>query len=162
MRAAGAGGFTLVEVLVSVGITGVVAAAVFLLLDSGIAAHERGSELSADLAGLSETATLLRADVSRSSEIDYAGLDSLHLSLPGGTEIRWAVRDFGSERRLYRSIDDGSGWTESPMRPLAVLQAGHGVTPGVDFMEMAKGRLEAVVHSHGDFYRVSGAQWRDP
>lgn len=155
-------GFTLVEVLISIGVTGVVAAAVFLLLDSGISAHDRGAEMSSDLGGVSEAATLLRADLARSATIDHAGPDSLQLTLPSGTGIRWVVRDGGDERWLYRSVDEGGGWSESPMRPVAVLESDHGLSAGIDFVDLPDGRLEAIVHSHGDRYRITGARWSQP
>jgi len=155
-------GFTLVEVLVAIGLSAIVATGVFQLVSTGIAAHDRGQQLSMDLVGSSESVRLLQADVSRATSIDYASADSLHLTLSSGSQISYGMRPTPTGGALYRSVNDGSGWVESPLRPLTVLEDRESSFASVNFTDLGGGRLRSDFVSHGDLYRFEVAQWRQP
>jgi prepilin-type N-terminal cleavage/methylation domain-containing protein len=162
MMAQRADGFTLVEVLVAIGLSTIVAAGVFLLVSTGIDAHDRGHELSMDVASTSETAALLRADLARATSITFAGPDSLELALPSGADVSYALRSTPRGMELYRSVDLGSGWVESPLRPLATLADRASTLASATFIDLGSGRVRSTFVSHGDSYVLESSLWRQP
>ncbi len=162
MRVRQNSGFSLVEVLIAISLTGIVGAAVFFLLDVGLKAHDSARELSMDVVGASETATRLRADLARSSSVAYAGPDSLELALPNGDAVAYASRLGSVGVELYRSIRSGGQWKENPMRPLALLSDGHGESGRIDFEAVGSQRVRARIWTNGRPFVVEGSLWRTP
>jgi prepilin-type N-terminal cleavage/methylation domain-containing protein len=155
-------GFTLIEVIVATAMAALVASAVFVLLDSGLRVHEKGTDMGTTAQGLSEALAYLRADVSRSSSVIIATHDSLEVALPDGSHIAWASRPHELGLAVYRSLDTGSGFVERPLRPVLVLADHETHLAALVFQERAGGAVRAHMTSFGRNLSIEAAPWSTP
>ena len=155
-------GFTLVELLVTTAVAAIVSGTVYVLIDAGIDMHERGSELGMASVGLAGATAMLRADVARATAVDVVAPDSLVLERSNGDRIAWATRTTTGGLALYRSVDDGSGFSERPKRAVAELVDGPTRPARTNFVALADGRIRAHLIADDRHLSIESAPWSRP
>ena len=113
--------FTLVEIVMATSIMGIIAAATFLLLSSGLAGYDTGSRNLNASAHVCDFHLALRSEVARCDDVTFAAGDSLHLRLPGGTDVAFASRPVANGREVFRWSNQSGTWRENPLMALATL-----------------------------------------
>ncbi len=155
-------GFTLTELMIAVAVSAIVAGTCYVLIDAGLSMHDRGAELGVSAVGLAGTAVLLRADVAGASGVDHAAADSLVLDLPNGDAVEWAARRQTGGLAIFRSIDDGSGFTERPKRAMALLLDTDHVPASVDFSQVGSEIVRARLVGGDRCLTVDASRWTAP
>jgi len=162
MRLSHGRGFTLVEVLISTSILAVVAAATYLLLDTGLRARSTTHEESRGIGAFSRTLLLIRGDIARSERILFLGADSLAMQSPTGERISYATRRSIAGAEIFRSVDEGSGWIERPLRAVATLYDQPDQQAYMSFTDGVGGTVTVELMSDGHRIRFAAGSWMSP
>lgn len=162
MAVSDARGFTLVEVLIAMAVAAIVTTTAYVLLDSGLAMHDRGTDIGISTVGMARTMTLLRADVAASNAVTHAGPDSLVLAMPDGDAVEWVVRGTTGGLDVFRSVDDGGGFSERPKQSLARLLDTDAMPAGLTFTTLASGLVRASATGDGCSFAIEAAPWGSP
>ncbi len=155
-------GFTLVELLVATAVAVIVSGTVYVLIDAGIDMHERGTELGMASVGLAGATAVLRADVARAQDVRVVAADSLVLDRANGDRIAWASRVTTTGLALFRSVDEGSGFSERPKRAVAELIDGATDPARTVFTELVDGRIRAHLIADDRHLSIEAAPWSRP
>jgi hypothetical protein len=124
--------------------------------------HERGTELGMASVGLAGATAVLRADVARAQDVRVVAADSLVLDRANGDRIAWASRVTTTGLALFRSVDEGSGFSERPKRAVAELIDGATDPARTVFTELVDGRIRAHLIADDRHLSIEAAPWSRP
>jgi len=155
-------GFTLAEVLIAMALAAIVAGIAYVLLDSGLAMHDRSSDVGLSTVGMARAMTMMRADLASSASITHAGTDSLVVAMPNGDDVEWAARTTSDGLEVFRSVDEGSGFSEQPKQAVAHLLDIDGIPATVNFTELGTGIVRALLTGDGVCLSIEAAPWEAP
>ena len=152
-------GFSLVEVMIAIGITGLVAGAVFMLLEGSMNSHAKGHDNSLSIASFSRSMMAIRGDIGRSNSTSHATSDSLLLVMPSGNQVSYSSFVDGDDLMVFRWENDGGGWKRSPGRALSTLKTVLGDSPSLSFTENADSSISTQLVGGGSTLEFSSRKW---
>lgn len=155
-------GFTLAEVLIAMALAAIVAGIAYVLLDSGLSMHDRGTDVGLSTVGMARAMTMMRADLASASSVTYAGSDSLVVAMPNGDDVEWVARTTSGGLEVFRSVDEGSGFSEKPKQAVARLLDIDGTPASLDFSELGTGIVRALLTGDGVCLSIEAAPWEVP
>ncbi len=154
--------FSLVEVVMAMSIMGIIAAATFLLLDSGLDGYDTGGRNLDVGAQVSDLHLALRSEVARSSAVTFANGDSLHLTLASGLDVAYASRPTLQGRDVFRWSNRTGTWREDPLMALATLVDRPDAPSRLEFSLGADSEVVAEVTTGAVDFRTVVHRWSQP